>query len=294
MSKRYQEWGAFLFLGLLGWGTSFLWIKIALRETGPFTIVLIRMLFGMTAAWILLRTQTRRPLPRGATFWLTLLLGAVNTAIPITLITWSETRIDSGLAGIINSTTPLFTILIAHQFLHDDRITVPKITGLVTGFIGIFILLSRELHPGGFHGSIWGQLAVMGAAICYAGANVFVRLKLRGLLPMEIAAISLTGSLLTMLIITPFFEWPIQIPQLPMTWLAMGWMGIIGLAFAYKAYFFLLESWGATRATMVTYVFPVSAVALGVIFLGEQPTWHVFAGGALVIGGIALVNVRKA
>jgi drug/metabolite transporter (DMT)-like permease len=223
----------------------------------------------------------------------TLLLGLFNTAIPIALISWAELHIDSGLAGILNSTVPLFTMVLAHIFLHDERITWPKALGLAAGFVGVVLLLSRDVAAQSLIGSLSGQLAVILASILYACSNIFIRLKLRDQHPIHTAAISLTSAFVFMAALALIFEYPVRVPHLPMTWLACAWMGLVGLSLAYYAYFYLLRSWGATRSVLVTYVFPVTAVILGVVFLGERPAWYVFAGGALVVAGIALVNLKR-
>jgi drug/metabolite transporter (DMT)-like permease len=282
-----------VFLGGLAWGTSFLWIKIALLELGPLTLVAYRMAFGVAAAWIIARAMREPFTIRGRKLLYTILLGVVNTAIPITLISWAETRIDSGLAGILNGTMPLFTILIAHLVLADDRITLPKASGLAAGFAGIVVLVSQDIGPQGLTGSIWGQLAVVLAAVCYAASNVFTRRVLKGQHPIHTSAVSLTSAFVTIAILAPILEAPFAFPHRAMTWVACAWMGIIGLSLAYYAYFYLINSWGSTRASLVTYVFPVVSVLLGVIFLGETPHWQLFLGGALIIGGIALVNARR-
>lgn len=290
--SRWKSWAAFLFIGILGWGTSFMWIKIALREVGPFSMTMFRFSLGAASAWLLLKTVKEPLSVRGKNLVGTLILGLVNTAIPITMISWAENYIDSGLTALLNSTMPLWTIVIAHYFLHDDRLTVPKAAGLITGFLGIVVLVSRDLSPEGLQGSLWGQLAVMGAAIMYACSTVYTTRFLKGQHPVHTAAISLSSAAVVWIIITPFFE-GITVPRLPLTWIAIAWMGIFGLSLAYYAYFYLLRTWGATRSSLVTYLNPVTAVTLGVVFLRERPSWHVFIGGGLVILGIALVNFRR-
>jgi len=288
--SRWKPWGAFVFLGLLGWGMSFLWIKVALQEIGPLTVVAYRMIFGAATAWAITYAQKQPFTIRGRALFYTIALGIVNTAIPFVLITWAETRIDSGLAGILNGTMPLFTISVAHFFLPDDRFSLPKTAGLALGFAGLIFLLSRDIGPQALTGNLIGQLAVIVAAICYAASNVFTRLKLNGQHPIHTTAVSLTSSLVTLWIVAPLLESPIAFPHLAMTWLACAWMGILGSALAYQAYFYLINTWGSTRTSAVTYVFPVWAVVLGVLFLGEHPSWQLFVGGGLVITGIVLVN----
>jgi drug/metabolite transporter (DMT)-like permease len=291
--SRYREWAAFVFLGVVAWGTSFLWIKVALRELDPLTVVMYRMVSGALAAWLITRLY-RVPWTIRRDQWKFLLpLGIFYTAIPISLITWAETHIDSGLAGLLNGSVPLFTMLFAHFALPDDRFSVAKVSGLLLGFSGITLLVSHDAAAAGVSGELWGELAVVLATLLYGICNVVVRLRLKGIHPVHMAAVNLSSAAVTMILLVALFETPLQIPQLPLTWLACTWMGVVGLSLAYVANFYLLNSWGATRSATVTYLIPVSAVSLGVIFLGERPGWELFAGGALVIGGIALVNLTK-
>lgn len=289
-----REWLIFIFLGFFAWGASFLWIKIALEDIGPFALVTYRMAFGAVATWILIyflgmKVNYTRQRLLGSMF-----VGAVGLALPITLLSWGETRIDSGLAGIINGTVPLWTMIIAHFALHDDRITRQKALGLMVGFFGLIILVGRDVDFHRFGGSTLGQIAVIGMAICYAISIVFTRRYLKGQHPLLTASMALSTSVAVMLIATSLFERPFNVPQLGITWLACAWLGVIGCCLALWAYYHLLNKWGATRSSLVTYVFPVSAVMLGAIFLNEKITWHLIFGGALIIGGIALVNKKTA
>jgi drug/metabolite transporter (DMT)-like permease len=287
-------WFAFFFLAVLAWGPSFMWIKVALQEIGPLELTMYRMAFGAATAWTLLKVLhlpvrfTRQRL-LGSMF-----VGLTGLAIPMSLLSWGETRIDSGLAGILNGTVPLWTFIIAHFFLHDERITRIKAAGLSVGFIGLAVLVSRDLDWEGIRsGSIWGQAAVIGMAISYSISMVFTRRYLKGQHPVHTASISILTSFVILLILTLTLEPSSHIPRLPMTWLACGWMGIVGLGLALWAYYHLLNHWGATRSSLVTYLVPVMAVTLGIIFLNERITWHLLVGGTLIIGGIALVNRKK-
>jgi len=150
-----KHWTAFIFLGGI-WSASFLWIKIALEEIGPNTLVAWRVLFGLLFAGGAVFIQ-RKAWPRGWAGWFPfLLLGATSVAIPFFLITWGELSIDSAVASILNATVPLFTIVIAHLFLQDDRMTTQKVIGLFIGFVGVTVLLSEDLFAGA-SGSILGQ-----------------------------------------------------------------------------------------------------------------------------------------
>ena len=284
---KLKEWGAFALLGLI-WGSSFLWIKIAIREIGPFTLVAYRMLLGLLGLLVIMRVQ-KQSIPRNKQVLLAcLFMGMFNSAIPFTLISWGETRIDSGLASILNSTVPLFTIIIAHFWLHDEKMTFSRLAGLIIGFAGIVVLVGRD---GGLSGSLWGKLAVIAAAISYATAITFSRRYLRGQPPaMQSAMMLLTGDVL-MWTVTPFMETKF-IPALPMTWLAIAWLGLLGTCLAYVLFFHLINVWGPTRASLVSYLFPVIGLTLGIVFLNEVADWRLFAGLLLVVSGIAVVNLN--
>jgi drug/metabolite transporter (DMT)-like permease len=284
-----REWGLFVTLGLI-WGSSFLWIKIAVAEIGPFALVSWRLLFGL--AGLALVVLVRRPeFPRDRRLLGALaLLGITNTALPFALISWGEVTIDSAVASILNGTVPLFAMIIAHFSLHDDRMTVPRVVGLVIGFVGVVVLMARDIGPQGVQQGVVGQVAVLVAALLYAGSSVFARRTLRGVSPTVQAFLPLLsaeafvwgGALLT--------ESPRLVPQQGSTWLALAWLGILGSCVAYLLYFSLLQSVGPTRATVVTYVFPVVGVILGVLFLKETIDAHLVGGALLIVAGIAAVN----
>ena len=288
---KLKEWGAFALLGLI-WGSSFLWIKIAVQEIGPFTLVAFRLLFGLIGLSIVMRLQ-KQSFPRSRkTLLAYLFMGVFQTALPFTLISWGETKIDSGLASILNGTMPLFTIVIAHFWLHDEKITLPRIAGLIVGFVGVVVLVSRDIGPKGLRGDIVGQLAILAATISYATAVTFSRKHLRGQPPVvqSTTLVLVAGSLLWLT--APIVEGPLHIPALPITWLALAWLGLLGSCLAYLLFFYLINAWGPTRASLVTYVFPVIGLILGIIFLNEVVDWRLVVGSLLVVAGIAVVNLK--
>lgn len=288
---KYKEWFAFGLLGLI-WGSSFLWIKIAIREIGPFTLVAFRLLFGLVGLLAVLYLR-REPLPRQPRVLLAFLfMGVFNTALPFTLISWGETRIDSALASILNGTVPLFTIVIAHLWLHDEKITLPRMTGLVAGFIGVAVLVSRDLGPASSRGDFWGQAAVLVAASSYALAMTFSRKYLRGQSPLVQATMVVFLADAMLWFATLAFEPAFLIPRLPATWFALLWLGLFGSCVAYLLYFYLINAWGATRASLVSYVFPVVGLILGIIFLGEVADWRLVIASIFIVGGIVVVNFK--
>ncbi|HEU5300111.1 MAG TPA: DMT family transporter [bacterium] len=288
-----RQWGAFLLLGTI-WGSSFLWIKIAVGEIGPATLVSFRLLFGavglLAVAFLTgqgLREHLRRYFP------LYLFMAFFNTTLPFILISWAETRIDSALAAILNATAPLFAIVISHYMLADEKITLTRVAGLIVGFVGVVVLMSRELSPQGVHGSIWGYVAMVAASASYGLSATFSRRHLRGHPPLvQATMVVVIADVLTWAAV-PFMDRPIILPQAGLTWFALAWLGLLGSCTAYMLYFYLINAWGATRATIVTYVFPVVGLILGIVFLNESADWRLLAGSALIVGGIAVVNRRS-
>ena len=288
---KTKDWLAFTLLSLI-WGSSFLWIKIAVAEVGPFLLVALRLSLGILGL-LAVAAFTRPAWPRERSVWLSLtFLGIINNAIPYVLISWGEKTVDSAVAAILNSSTPLFTMVIAHFLLSDDRMTRARLAGLLIGFTGILILFSRDT-AGGFQGSQLGKGAILLAAVSYSFASVYARRTTKGFAPAVQAAAPLLGANLILWGITPVAEAPLTFPSLPLTWLAIFWLGILGVSAAYFLFFYLLHSVGPTRTVLVTYTFPLVGVALGAIFLRERLDWHLLAGGALVLSSIILVNRKK-
>lgn len=289
---KWKEWGSFALLGLI-WGSSFLWIKIAVADVAPVVVVLFRIWFGLAGLLVVLRWK-KLSLPRDrATLLKFAFMGVFNLVLPFLLITWGETRIDSSLAAILNGAQPLFIIIIAHFWLHDEKITLPRLAGLVVGFIGVVILVARDLDPANLHIDVLGQLAVLAAAISYSVALTFSRRYLRGTNPVIQSGMILIFGALFIGGLTPIVERPLQLPTLPITWLALVWLGLLGLCVAYLLFFYLNNVWGPTRASLVTYIFPVVGMFLGILFLNEMPDWNMVIGSGLVVAGIVVVNLKR-
>jgi drug/metabolite transporter (DMT)-like permease len=304
---KFKEWGLFAALAFV-WGTSFLWIKVGqggeLPALGlyhpagattfqPFLLVTFRLLFGLLGMVAVVAWQ-RASLPRGrGTLLKFLFMGFFNTALPFVLITWGETLIDSGLAAILNATVPLFTIVIANFWLHDERLTLGRLGGLVIGFAGVVVLVSRDFDPTGLlRGNILGQLAVIAASVSYAVAVTFSRRHLRNQPPVVQSFMVLLFADALMWAATPIAESPIVWPTSPLAWFSVLWLGLLGSCLAYLLFFSLINAWGPTRASMVTYTFPVIGLLLGLLLLNEQADWRLAAGSALVVSGIVVVNAR--
>ena len=285
-----KDWGKFIALGLI-WGSSFFWIKIAVQEIGPFTLVSFRVLFALLGILAVIAYR-RTALPGRRRWWAFGVLGLFNVALPFVLISWAEQNISSGIAAILNSTMPLFTILIAPLFLADERITRARMVGLVLGFLGVVVLVSGKIEFG-LGGYQLGVAAMLIASLCYAVSAIFARKQTQG---MAVEAQSIGQMMAAWLFIIPataMVEAPFTPPALPITWMAVAWLGLLGSCVATLLYYSLINSVGPTRTVLVSYIFPLVGVVLGIIFLNERPDWQLVVGGFLIIGGIGMVNRRQ-
>jgi len=292
-----KQWLVFGLLGLV-WGSSFLWIKIAVAETGPFTLVAFRVLFGLVGlGLVMLAARQKMTMTRSALLGFAF-MGVFNTAVPFVLITWGEQHIASSLAAILNATVPLFTIVLAHFWLADEKITLPKLGGLLIGFVGIVVLVSRDFQPEVLRDALagaglLGQAAVLLAAISYAVAATFSRRHLRGQPPILQSGMMLLFAGAVIWTVTPVVESPMNFPDTGLGWFAILWLGVLGSCLAYVMFFYLMNAWGPTRASLVTYIFPVIGLFLGIIFLQEPADWRLLVGTVLIVGGIGVVNFKQ-
>jgi drug/metabolite transporter (DMT)-like permease len=278
-----------MFLATL-WGPSFLFIKVAVGEIPPLTLVTGRVGLAALLLYVILRSQGRN-LPKFGTVWKHFaIVGFFSNALPFVLFSWGEQYIDSALAAILNGTTPLFTIVLAHFLISDDRITPMKAMGTLVGFGGLVLLISPSLM-GGVQLTTWGLLAATMAAFSYGIAIVYTRNHLRGLPRLVAPTAQLAMATLYMVPLSLIIEQPFRLP-LP-SWPAIGsliTLAVLGTALAFVIYYSLLERTSATYVSMVTYLAPVIGVALGVIILGEQLGWTTYAGCGLILVGVMVVN----
>lgn len=292
-----RQWIAFLSLTLI-WGASFMWIKVALRETGPFTIVAIRIAFALIALLPFV-IRSRSGIPRRLREWRHLLILCLTSAvIPWLLIIWGETHIDSAMATVLNASVPLFTIVIAHRWLQDDRMTRPRVFGLLVGFVGIVVLVQEHLFSAASgidedtRYKLMGQGASLLAAFLYGFSNVYARARFREVRPIYQAFYSMVVASVLMWTIAPMAEQPFTLPSLPVTWIAIAWLGVFGAGLSYLVFYYLLHQIGPTRVATVTYTIPVVGVTLGVVFLGEALTWQLVLGTLLIVSGVWGVTRR--
>jgi drug/metabolite transporter (DMT)-like permease len=287
---KLKHWLVFLLLGAI-WSSSFMWIKIAIDEIGPITLVAFRVLFGLLFGIVVIAIQ-RIAWPRTWKEWIPLfVLGIFNIAIPFFLISWGEQSIDSGVASILNATVPLFTILIAHFLLPDDKMNAPKVLGLLLGFAGVVILMSKDI--GSSLGSILGQFAIVLASAFYAGGGVYARKTTQDMPGILRSAGPLLPATVVMWLAMFLAESPVKLPQLGITWVALLFLGVLGSGFAFVLSYYLLHEIGPTRTSMVTYLFPLGGVILGVLFLDEVLTWQLVVGAVLIVLSLVVANMQS-
>ena len=282
---------AFVLLGLI-WGSSFAWIKIAVDEIPPASLVAWRMTLG-AAGMLALLAVIRVPMPRGWRNWLPLaFMGAVNAAVPIFLISWGEQFVDSGTAAVLNSLTPIFSLVIAGIVLRVEPVTVLRVAGLVLGFAGAGLLASRELELRADASGLIGAGAVVLAALSYAVGASYARHRIRSTHRYVVAGGTLVFAAVYTVALALLTDGGVIAPTQLDTILAVAWLGLLGSFVAYVLFFFLIEHLGATIASMVTYIFPVVGVSLGVLVLSEQLDLRLGLGTLLVLAGIAVVTLR--
>jgi drug/metabolite transporter (DMT)-like permease len=292
---KLKDWVAFLSLTFI-WGASFLWIKIAVRDIGPVSLVAFRLFFGLVGL-IAFFPFVKPKMPRERRVWVDLaFLGITSSAIPWFLISWAETTIDSAIASVLNGTVPLFTMIVAHFALHDEKITGGRLLGLLLGFGGVVVLSLRPagaadaLTPARASLSILATGAMLLATCSYAVSAVHARRSLGGVSPLIQAFFSMAFSLAVVLPVSIAVEGGPRIPTRTDTWVALGWLGVLGAGIASYVLYKLLHSVGPTRTSLVTYTLPVVGVTLGVIILKETFDWRLVAGTLLIVSGVGVVN----
>lgn len=288
MRSSRVDWLIFLALGVM-WGSSYLFIKIAVDDFGTFTLVALRLAIGAALLWTVLRIAGQR-LPREPRVYGHLVvMSLVNIAIPFLLITWAERSVESALAAVLTALVPLFVVVLAPLFIHDEPLRVNGIVGLAVGFIGVVVLTSRELSG---TGDLVSDIALVGSSVSYAAGAVYSRRNVRGLPPMIPAVFQVTFAMLITGLVALLLEQPWNVRPGPSGVFAILWLGLLGSGLAYLAFFRLLGRWGATRTSLVAYVLPVVGIVLGFVVLQEPIDARMLLGTALIIAGVALVNSR--
>ncbi len=284
------DWALLVVLSLL-WGGSFFFAEIALRDFQPFTIVAVRVALASLALFVLIKARGGA-LPYSRAVWLAFAgMGLLNNIIPFSLLFYGQTQIGAGLASILNATTPVFTVIVAHYVTNDERMNPGKIVGAGFGLAGVAVLIGADALQG-VSWSVLAMIGCLGAALSYAFAAIYGRrFKSMGLEPTTVAFGQVTASAIMMTPVALIIDAPPSAPGADSV-AALVALGLFSTALAYYLYFRILSSSGATNLTLVTFLIPASSVTLGVLFLGERLSSTDFAGVALIAVGLAVMDGR--
>ncbi|WP_255348397.1 DMT family transporter [Gloeocapsa sp. PCC 7428] len=260
---------------------------MVLQELQPLLVVFTRVSFAAIALTAFVYISGQR-MPTSPQIWgAFLVMGVLNNLIPFSLIVWGQTYINSSLAAILNATTPVFTVVLAH-FMHDQRLTLNRCVGVLLGLCGAIVLIGSEVLRE-FNPQSLGQIAILGAAMSYSLAGIYGR-RFRNLSPVVTAAGMLISTTIMMLPLALLWEWSFKLSIA--TWSALLGLALLSTAIAYLIYFYLLAAVGATNLLLVTFLIPISALLLGVFILNEQLTWNAIAGMALIFVGLVAIDGR--
>jgi drug/metabolite transporter (DMT)-like permease len=286
------EWAMLVVLSTL-WGGSFFFNGVAVRELPVFTIVVVRIVLGALILMAIMKLRGER-LPTGRRVWAAFFaIGLINNVIPFSLIVWGQQHIASGVASIINASSPLFTVVFAHFLTTDEKMTGAELAGVVIGLAGVAWMIGFDaLQTLG--ADLMAQLSCLGAAIAYALSGIYGRrFRTMGVAPMATATGQVIASsvLLVPVMLVVDRPWTLAMPGMATVAALIG-VAALSTALAYVLYFRILATAGATNLQLVTFLIPVSAILLGVAFLGEslQPR-HVF-GMVLIGAGLAAIDGR--
>ena len=284
-----RDWALLGALSVL-WGGSFFFNGVALRELPPLTLVFLRVALAAMILLPLLRAY-RIGFPRGLSGWQPFFaIALLNNVLPFSLIVMGQTYIPSGLASILNATTPLFTVIVMAA-AGDERLHARRVAGVLTGLIGVIILHGQDL---GFNsGQGIGILLCLAAAFSYGLSALYARRILSNSPPLATATFQLLASSLMMAIVAAVFErpWRLAMPGAT-TWLAMVGLAALSTALAYIVFFQILRRSGSTNAVLVTLLIPVTAILLGYLLLGESISWREMIGAVVIGSALLLIDGR--
>jgi drug/metabolite transporter (DMT)-like permease len=287
-----SDWLILLTLAVI-WGGAFFFIGVAVRHVPPLTYVWLRLTIAAAAMWIYVRASGRSVgLPREV-WGAIVLLAVLNNALPFTLFGWGQTHIASGLASILNATTPIWGVVVAHFLTHDERMSPRKIAGVLLGFGGVATMIGPALLSN-IGTSGLAELACVTASLSYALAAVWARrFKRMGVSPVSVTTGQLSAGAIIMLPMSMFIDrpWTHAFPPAS-AWAAITALGLFCTALGYVLYFRLIDHAGATNALLVTLLVPPVAILLGALFLNETLAPQDFIGLGLIALGLAAIDGR--
>lgn len=285
-----KSWVYIAFLSLI-WGSSFYFINVSLRGFTPLTLVFLRVSISSIALFAWMRLMTSLTLPKCLKSWvLYAAISVIATALPFALISWGQLHISSSMASMLNASVPIFTLIFAHFLTQDEKITLPKLIGVLIGFSGIYTLLSPSLQDG-FTLQGWGQISVIGASICYALAAIWSK-KLAYNPPLVNSTCTLICAAFIMLPFMFVFEDPFSLSPGMSSIVAIITLAVFGSGIAYILLYKVIAMTGAVSLSMVTYLIPITASIIGVLALNETIAPTSLMGIGVIFIGLIFVDGR--
>lgn len=290
LTMQSHHWTLLLVLATL-WGGSYFFGKVAVEDIGPLSVVFGRVSLASIILFVCIRLR-HVPLPATWAEWKPMMvMGVLNSALPFSLIFWGETRITAGLAAILTATVPVFTVIVAHFWTVDERMTPARAAGIGLGMAGVVIIMSDDLDTL-TSGSGLAKLAIIGAALSYAVSGIYGR-RLAGRPPLTLAWGQLSTAAVLLLPLVLFVDKP---------WATASWhldailsviaLAVLSTSLAYLIFFRLLAQVGATNTSLVTFLIPISSLLLGGIFLNEPLVPLQLVGMALIGCGMLVIDGR--
>jgi drug/metabolite transporter (DMT)-like permease len=275
------------------WGSTWLFIKLGLNDLPPLTFAGIRFVIAALILFSLIAVR-RVPLPRKRRdLMLLALTGVLSFSLNYGLVFWGEQYISSGLAALLQSMLPAFGLIIAHYYLPRERMTLPRMLGVLLGVLGVGVIFSNQLQVSGPR-ALWGSAALVVSAFCAAYANVLVKTYGVNLQPSVLAAGQMVFGLIPLLLIgIPLEGNPLKFRWTPIALISLLYLAIVGTVIAFLLYYWLMHNMDVTKTMFIALVTPVVAVVLGMLILKEELHWRTLVGGAMIMSGIGLIVVRK-
>jgi drug/metabolite transporter (DMT)-like permease len=270
------------------WGSTWLAIKLGLRDLPPLTFAGIRFALAGAVLFVII-CLSRVSLPRTRREWILLgYTGLLTITINYALVFWGEQYISSGLAALLSATVPLFGLPLAHRYLQAEALTLWKTAGVLLGLFGVAIIFSGELGIGGPI-ALWASVGIIVAALATAHAGVLIKAGGTHIEPAVLAGVQMVGGCIPLLVVGIALEGsPFRFHWTPLALACLAYLTIVGSVIAFLMYYWLIRHTEVGRVLMIPLVTPLVAVLFGVLFAGEMVGWHTALGGAAIIGGVAL------
>jgi drug/metabolite transporter (DMT)-like permease len=275
------------------WGTTWIFIKLGLRDLPPITFAGLRFLVAALILWLIVFWR-RRDVPRKRSDWLMIAwTGFIAFALNYGLIFWGEQYINSGLAAVLQSTIPVFGFLIAHYLVPAERITIRKMAGVGLGVAGTAVIFYDQTAIEGAN-AFYGSLALLSSSVFMAYSNVMVKARCRHIDPATLAAGQMMFGIVPLLVLGAIWEGsPLGLQWTRQSVISLGYLALIGSALAFLLYYWLVKRIDVTKTMLISLVTPVIALLIGMLTLSETVSWHIVLGSVLILAGISLIVIER-